>query len=471
MRVYGTCHIEGGDSMNRREFFNLARKVGIVSAATMVPWKLLESVGAVEEWYAGMAHAAALPQNYLLSAGTVAVDTSAGTAGIVSQAVNSGDATWTVSEVTDEQYLWPKNPTKPTKALKIQCTGAGTVSSSYRIEFTVAIIPKSTHNLAYYTKGENLGGGTQIGEVRLGETSAFTNRYVWNTPASTSAGYESKWYSRILPMASPLSTSGTPDPAVSHVRLRCIFGASAGTTPTYYMGSIRHNTIAKSQVAIVFDDIPVTDYSTAFPYMQDRGLVGSCAVDTAGANMTVAEMLEMQAAGWSMHNHTATHANLTPLTAAQIRTELETCRDFLRTNGLDSGPSVFVVPYGARNATVDATVLEYYPYSVFSQGETVGFPIWQGIMNPSQCERVSMDAPVAASTVIGYINSAVARGNSIILYGHNVTTSAISGNTDVETFKPIMDHLYRLKAVGAVGNPNLEQFFRGMSSPRKRRTS
>jgi hypothetical protein len=80
-----------------------------------------------------------------------------------------------------------------------------------------------------------------------------------------------------------------------------------------------------------------------------------------------------------------------------------------------------------------------------------------------------MDVPVTSSTIIGYINSAVARGNSIILYGHNVTTSAISGNIDVDTFKPIIDHLYRLKQVGAVGNPNLEELFVGMSGGVRRK--
>lgn len=452
--------------MTRREFFSLTRKVGLAGAALLVPWDFLQRIGAVEDWYA---EAAALPQNYLIQNGTVSVDMSSGTSVVTTQAVNTGDATWSVSEVTDEAFLWPKTPTKPTKALKIQCTGAGSVSSSYRVDFTVAVTPKSTHNLAFFSRGDNLGGGTQTGTVRLGETSGFAKYYEWNTPFSTSAGYESKWFPRVLPMASPFTTSGTPDPTVSHVRLRVIMGASTGTTPTYYLGSVWHNTIAKPQVVIVLDDTPTTDYTAAFPYMQARRLVGSCAVDQAGVGLTVNQMLEMQTAGWSMHNHTATHPNLTTLTAAQIRTELESCRSYLVENGLNSGPSVFVIPFGARNALVDSTVAEYYPYAVFSAGETVGFPIWPGIPTPGQIDRVSMDVPVTSSTIIGYINSAVARGNSIIIYGHNVTPSAVTGNTDVTSFQPIIDHLYRLVQANLVGNPNLEQLFARLVNPRRMR--
>lgn len=453
-------------SVTRRHLLGLIRKVGIIGAATMIPWKLLESVGAVDEWYA---HAAALPQNYLLANGTVAVDTSNGTAGIASQGVNTGDAVWAVSEVTDEQYLWPKNPNKPTKGIKVQCITPGSVNSSYRFDYVVAVTPNSTHNLSYFTRGENIAAGGQTGTIRLGETSAFAKYYEWNVPYSTSAGYESKWFPRVLPMASPFTTSGTPDPSVSHVRLRIIVGASAGNAPTYYFGSIRKDTIAQPQVVIVLDDGNTTDYTSAFPYMQARGLVGSCAIDTVGSNMTVAQMLEMQNAGWSMHNHTATHANLSLLNASQIRTELETCRGYLHSNGLDSGRNVFVLPYGARNATVDSTVAEYYPYSVFSAGEIVGFPIWPGIPTPSQIDRIAMDAPVSSSTIIGYINSAVARGNSIIIYGHNVTPSAISGECDEATFKTIIDHVYRLVHANVVGNPNLENLFVRMTAPRRRR--
>lgn len=64
-----------------------------------------------------------------------------------------------------------------------------------------------------------------------------------------------------------------------------------------------------------------------------------------------------------------------------------------------------------------------------------------------------------------------ARGNSTIPYGHNVTTSAISGNTDVVTFKAIIDHVYRLKAANVIGNPNLEELFSMRSNPRRKRMS
>lgn len=457
--------------MNRREFFNLARKVGIVSASTMVPWKLLQSVGAVEEWYQEQAHAAALPQNYLLSHGTAVVDTSLGVAGIASQAVNAGDATWVVEEVTDDAYLWPRTSLKPSKVLRVRVATPGTVTSSYDINWTVSIVPNVTHNLSVIFRGENLGTVSQGVVIFLAQDATLARYYQWN---NVQRGFDEAkiWKPQTLLISSPSQTSGTPPtPTTTHtvIKMRC--AANAGESPSYYICPVYANVQAKPQITVVLDDGYSTDYTAAYPYMQARGIVGSCAVDMTGSpNMTVPQMLEMQAAGWSMHNHTANHTNLSTITAAEIRVELETCRSYLRTNGLDSGRSVFVLPFGSRNATVDATVAEYYPYTAVSDaGEYNGTPIWFGFPNPSQIDRVSMDVPTSSSTTIGRINAAVARGNSMIVYGHNPTTGAVSGNLDVDTFKPIMDHLYRLKSVGAVGNPNLEQLFTRRENPRRMR--
>jgi hypothetical protein len=300
-----------------------------------------------------------VPQNYLLSNGTVAVDTSTGIAGISTTAVQSGDGVWEVSEVTDTDFLWPHAPEDPTKILKIQCTQAPTIASTFYLQWVVSVIPSSTHNFLVIRRGDNLNSTTQASALFLAETAAFSKYYEWNIVNSPSAGYESRWYPQVLLMSSPASTSGTPVPTNEHTRMRVRFSASVGATPTYYLCPIRANTIAKTQVVITFDDAKTTDYTTAFPYMQDRGLVGSIAVNSGVAEMSVAQMLEMQAAGWSMHNHTATHANLTLLSAAGMRSELELCRSFLQSNGLNSGPSAMILPFGARDTAVDAVVHEY----------------------------------------------------------------------------------------------------------------
>jgi peptidoglycan/xylan/chitin deacetylase (PgdA/CDA1 family) len=454
--------------MTRREFFSLTRKVGLTSAALLVPWDLLQRLGATEDWYA---EASALPQNYILRNGTAVVDTSLGSAGILSQSVSAGDATWIVEEVTDEAFLWPKAPSKPTKVLRVRVVTPGTVTSQYDVNFTVSIVPEATHSLSVIARGENLGTVSQGIVLFLAQDTSLSRYYQWN---NIQRGFPQPqtWTYQTLLISSPSQTSGTPPTAANtHATIKLRFAVAAGETPSYYVGSIRANTLAQPQIAVVFDDGYASDYTAAYPYMQARGLVGSCAIDLFGSsNMTVPQMQELQAAGWSMHNHTTNHADLATLTEAQIRTELETCRDYLRSNAIDSGPSVLVLPYGSRNALVDQVVAEYYHYIVQSDsGAYVGFPLWMGVPNTNLIDRVSMDVPTTAATTIGRINSAVARGNSMIIYGHNTKVGAASGNLELSTFQLVMDHLYRLHQAGAVGNPNLEQLFTRRANPRRMR--
>jgi hypothetical protein len=92
-----------------------------------------------------------------------------------------------------------------------------------------------------------------------------------------------------------------------------------------------------------------------------------------------------------------------------------------------------------------------------------------GVPNTNLTDRVAMDVPTTSATTIGRINSAVARGNSMIIYGHNTKVGAATGNLELSTFQAVMDHLYRLNQTGVVGNPNLEQLFTRRTNPRRRR--
>lgn len=408
-------------------------------------------------------------QNYLIQSGSALVDTSTGIAGLAASAVWSGDATWSVSEVMDSAYLFPAGSLAPTKVLKVTCTAAGASDSSYRLEWSVNVTANTFNVITSFTRGENLGGQSQVGDFRLGQESGFTNYWVMNEPHSASSGYESKWYVPAQLLSSPNSTSGSPNLGNSIVRVRRILGAKAGTTPTYYIGPIRINTVGKPQIVITLDDGNVSDYETAFAYMQDRGLVGSCAINSSSPGMTVAQMQEMQAARWSFHNHLETHTNMTTMTAADMRDEIETCRAWLRRYDLDSGAQAFILPNGARNTTVDSVVAEYYPYTLMASGETKGFPTWGGIYNPRQVDRVSMDAPTSSATIIGYINSAVHSGHSLILFGHDVQESAPNNSTDLATFQAVVQHIARLRDSNVVDNRNLNEFFLGLTSPRHRR--
>ena len=58
--------------MNRRDLFKLVGKIGVIAAAKVVSWPVLDRLGVSgEEW---IAEAASMPQNYVVRAPTLITD-------------------------------------------------------------------------------------------------------------------------------------------------------------------------------------------------------------------------------------------------------------------------------------------------------------------------------------------------------------------------------------------------------------
>jgi peptidoglycan/xylan/chitin deacetylase (PgdA/CDA1 family) len=101
-------------------------------------------------------------------------------------------------------------------------------------------------------------------------------------------------------------------------------------------------------ILINFDDNRASLYSTAFPYMQSKGVVGTVYEITSNAASEAAHLLEMQAAGWVVGNH-AHHQDLQALSEAdQEAALLEGYNDLLNI-GITTGKHV-CYPMGYYNA-------------------------------------------------------------------------------------------------------------------------
>jgi peptidoglycan/xylan/chitin deacetylase (PgdA/CDA1 family) len=117
----------------------------------------------------------------------------------------------------------------------------------------------------------------------------------------------------------------------------------------------------KSEVAtllIQFDDGADDVYQYGFPYMQEKGVKGTCyavtsLIGTAGY-MTWAQLLELHAAGWTIGNHTQNHTDLTTLSQADATTEINAGKTDLIAQGITDNPLHLAYPGGANNSTVQA---------------------------------------------------------------------------------------------------------------------
>ena len=447
--------------MNRRDLFTLAGKVGLVALASQVPWAWLERAGMVADYFA---QAGALPQNYLVQTGSVLCDTSLGLSGIVGHQVHDGTATWAVSEVTDSTYL---RPSGTSKAFRAEVTAAApTGNSTYRFDFlinTSLVNIRSFHQPIHYT-GDT--GATMIWYVA--QETGFSNYYVWNHVVDTNQF--GAWTNLDISRHLPSQTVGSPSIGNTFVRLRCLVRVPATKTGVFYVGPIHTNWYSHPTVSITFDDGWNTDYTEAFTFMQTLGLVGSSAINGPGNTLvttplSVSQINEMQSAGWSFHNHTYSHTNLSTVNQSVMRQEIQDCTTYFSSLGIHLDPNVFVLPQGGRNDDVDAVLREFgYTYSMLSIGP--GVPLFWGVPNPLRVPRVFLESSNLAA-VKSSLDTAERLGHSLIFYAHKIGTATMTQ----ADFRSYMREIALRRDQNRVTVRNLTDLFSGLTRPRLRRVS
>ncbi len=450
--------------MTRRDLFKLASKVGLVAVAQQVPWALLEKVGLRAEYFA---EAAALPSNRNVQTGTLLWTPRL--ANVLSSSVLSGDAAWTMVE---DNTVW-KRPASAPGSLKFT-VGAGTTTPTYRVRANLAqtVTLNQLHSVHMPLYREQPSGGAWTVAVSLLD-AGLANGYRWNFIYPNVGQQPRVGFFGCGLKAAPDSLIGAPTGSTSLTRLDVFVYNTAGQTGTWYVGPLYMNWYTRPQIVFTLDDGYVGDYENAYAYMQPRGLVGSLAVnsnriDTA-TYVTTANLTTMQTNGWSIHNHTADHDDFNVVTDTAKQTTIESCRNWLEARGLHaSGDQVFVLPFGNNSLATEAVVKRSYPYSaVAAEGAFGG---WDGIPDPYLLFRYTHDSPVSSATVIAAINTAVEKGRSIILYGHNVNQGVPGGTyTAYTTFTAIVNHVKQLVDSNIADNPNLQRMVFALNSGGRRR--
>lgn len=117
------------------------------------------------------------------------------------------------------------------------------------------------------------------------------------------------------------------------------------TTLPRYLG---YNTPA---ICIQFDDSLASHYTEAFAYMNPLGMKASCYIISPPFQaLTDAQMIEMDAAGWDMGNHTTSPVQLDTLSLEDQTTALSSQKTLLDGLGLTRASSHVTYPSGAYNA-------------------------------------------------------------------------------------------------------------------------
>jgi peptidoglycan/xylan/chitin deacetylase (PgdA/CDA1 family) len=186
--------------------------------------------------------------------------------------------------------------------------------------------------LKFYTTADNLNG------------------YNLNLDKAWLVNGASGWGLYSLPRAS-LTNIGTPS-GWNIVRLQLRFVAVAGVVADLSFDDLRLVNEAIPATLIQFDDGSTEVYTKAFPAMRANGLRGTVYVITSkigtAGYMTWPQIQELQAAGWTIGNHTQNHTDLTTLTEAQQETEISAGITDLAAQGITTG-KYLAYPQGSWN--------------------------------------------------------------------------------------------------------------------------
>ena len=183
----------------------------------------------------------------------------------------------------------------------------------------------------------------------------------------------------------------------------------------------------KPSSSFIFDDAHLSHYNDVLPLFETRGHKLAFAISPKftdeirqlGDRLNTGEMLDAQKRGVEIINHSMTHANLTTTTSAErVMAEVETARQWLEDRGLNNVG--FLAASSAVNQDVLAPIYAHHSYAMTVASANDIDIATTKLNNPRySLSRWTMDGVASASTIES-IKEAIRRGESIIVYDHDV---------------------------------------------------
>ena len=192
------------------------------------------------------------------------------------------------------------------------------------------------------------------------------------------------------------------------------------------------------QVIICFDDGNAAAYSSAFTYMQSHGdingtaYVNGATIGDGDNTMTLAQLQEMNAAGWIIGNHGYNHLTFDGMSNEDITSEIQDNINFLTSNGLGNGAYDLAYPGGDYGTTMDQV------NSLFGIMDDLGIQTGRDIdsspMNLATIDNYQIPGYIinnndTVATVESYINQ-VQTGSDVVLIFHDLVPTSADQNPD-----------------------------------------
>ena len=205
---------------------------------------------------------------------------------------------------------------------------------------------------------------------------------------------------------------------------------SGGTTP---------NSFSQGMVTFSFDDGFTSTYQNGIPLLNAAGIKSTQAIITrefgSPGYVTATEVKAMALWGHEIASHSQTHADLVALSTPEAKTEINGSRTDLANIGINA--KTFVYPYGEFNASVVAQVK--------NAGYTGARGVQSGYNTPQsnafELKDQHLTSDVTYATVKGWIDTAVANKQWVILEMHRQDKNGGEYSNDPALLKQIIDYI------------------------------
>ncbi len=203
-----------------------------------------------------------------------------------------------------------------------------------------------------------------------------------------------------------------------------------------------NNTIPKC--LLVFDDGNIAQYSIAFKYMQTKGILGTNYINGYDIGQigveTLADLQEMNAAGWIIANHTYDHLVLTKLTDQEISNEILEDTNYLIDNGMPNGAYDLAYPGGYSDPDVYNIMNEL---GIQTGRTTVGSSISNlNALDLYQIPAYTIINTTSVTSVESYVNNAMTSDSTVVILFHDIVSSnATEYQYLTSDFQDIIDYI------------------------------
>lgn len=203
---------------------------------------------------------------------------------------------------------------------------------------------------------------------------------------------------------------------------------------------------------ITFDDGWKTTYTNAFPVLSDLGLRGNVAVNPDPIDggwtdyMTLANLNELYAAGWSIVSHSLSHRDLTTLSDSELHRELRDSKAWVVNHGF--GPSdVFVVPFHSWGTRERDSIKQYYSRTRGFTADQFWPPLYQKypITQPYDLtgfepEWAPFTSEAGRAETMAVIRDVIQNGEYVDIFFHKITQAQLPA------FRELMTQIAQYKA-------------------------